>query len=164
MLFISSQNPVICARELYCLLPAIMLPIPLRCQIVKMHLKFLQPRFNKSRQIYIHISPLFVLHIDLYIYISQCGVQIKLLLLLLNTRQGHNKRKCHNNGRHRHNTLQSHTIRQDHYSSHIHNTRRKPKRKPLIKHCFRVRSQPARSCSNRSTLTGVIRELPRRLS
>ena len=41
---------------------------------------------------------------------------------------------------------------------------RKPKRKPLIKYCFRVWSYPARSCSNRSTLTGVTRELPRRLS
>ena len=41
---------------------------------------------------------------------------------------------------------------------------RKPKRKPLIKYCFRVRSLAARSCSNRFTLTGVTRELPRRLS
>ena len=29
--------------------------ISLRCQIVKMHLKLLEPRFNKSRQRYIHI-------------------------------------------------------------------------------------------------------------
>ena len=84
MLFISSQNPVTSAREIYCLLEAIRLSFDLNVKLIKCTWNFFSQGFSKFRQIYIK----FLLSFEeqfIHSALLYSGSYIILLLILFQT-------------------------------------------------------------------------------